>query len=312
MTKKENILRTIKRDSPNWIPYRYDGSLTLLRPAVVAKKEEGGKDDWGVIWLPATEREGAYTDGKPVISIDEVVSYDTPSTNWSKITEDLKKQISLLPSSDTVIFSYCDFALLGRAQFILGTINFFIDILKNTQKVEILLDKITEYHINLTESMMKSGIDGIRFCDDWGTQSAMFLNPDLWRKIIKPRMEKLYKAVKKYGGIVWQHSCGHIEEIIPDLIETSVDIIDPCQPAANDVLMWKKVYGKKLTFLGGIDTQSYLSFGTPAEVKVKVKEFIKYMSEGGGYIAAPSHTISIPEDNKKAMIEAIKEINQEF
>jgi len=36
------------------------------------------------------------------------------------------------------------------------------------------------------------------------------------------------------------------------------------------------------------------------------------MSEGGGYIAAPSHTISIPAENKNAMIEAINEVNMEL
>jgi len=303
------MLKTIKRDEPQWIPYRYDGSLTALRPSVCVKKEEGGRDDWGVMWLPTTNSEGCYTDSNPVISINEVEGFSAPKTDFNMVAEDLKKQISLLDNKDTVIFSYYDFVLFERAQFILGTINLLIEVLKNTEKVEKLLDIITEYHVKLTETMMNAGIDGIRFCDDWGMQTAMFLHPDLWRKIIKPRMERLYNVVKKYDGIVWQHSCGHIEEIIPDLVETGVDIIDPCQPAANDVLKWKRDYGKKLSFLGGIDTQGYLSFGTPEEVKIKTKEFIKVMSDDGGYIAAPSHTISFLPENKNAMIEAIKEVN---
>ncbi|MBM3700593.1 MAG: hypothetical protein FJW68_06770 [Actinobacteria bacterium] len=47
MNKKENLLRTIKIDKPGWVPYRYDGSLTLVHPATVVKREEGGIDDWG-------------------------------------------------------------------------------------------------------------------------------------------------------------------------------------------------------------------------------------------------------------------------
>ena len=312
LSSRENMLRTIRRDKSQWIPYRYDRSLTALRPAVCIKKEEGGLDDWGVMWLPTKDAEGCYTDGNPVTIIDDVENFLSPDTDFNMVTEDLRQQIRSLDNKDTVIFSYCDFVLFERAQFILGTINLLIEVLKNTEKVEILLETITQYHLKLVEAMMITGIDGIRFCDDWGMQTAMFLNPDLWRKIIKPRIKRLYEIVKKYDGIVWQHSCGHIEEIIPDLIEIGVDIIDPCQPAANNVLMWKREYGKKLSFLGGIDTQSYLSFGSPEEVKAKTKEFIKFMSKDGGYIAAPSHTISFPPENKNAMIDAIDEVNVEL
>jgi uroporphyrinogen decarboxylase len=61
--------------------------------------------------------------------------------------------------------------------------------------------------------------------------------------------------------------------------------------------------------MGGLDTQGYLSFGTPEEVRSAVREVISIMGKGGGYIAAPSHTITIPAENRQAMIEAIAEVN---
>jgi uroporphyrinogen decarboxylase len=310
ISKRDNLLRTIKRANPEWVPYRYDGSLIALRPkAICVKREEGGKDDWGVIWLQTKGAEGCYTNGKPVISIDQVDTYKPPYTNWQEVAEDLKKQFNDLPDKDCVIFSYCDFTIFERAQFILGTENLLIEILLSKKKVEKLFDIITDYQAKLVDVMMSTGLDGIRFCDDWGMQTKMFLHPELWRETVKPRIKILYDLVKKHEGIVWQHSCGHIEEIVPDLIEMGVDILDPCQPAANDVIFWKKLYGNKLSFLGGLDTQGYLSFSSPYEVRLKVKEFVRHMSVGGGYIAAPSHTISIPKENELAMIEAINEVN---
>lgn len=61
--------------------------------------------------------------------------------------------------------------------------------------------------------------------------------------------------------------------------------------------------------MGGLDTQGYLTFGTPAEVGTKVAEVVSTMSAGGGYIAAPSHTISIPATNRDAMLQSINRIN---
>ena len=156
---------------------------------------------------------------------------------------------------------------------------------------------------------MRSGVSGMRFTDDWGMQRTMFISPAQWRKFIKPRIARLYEIVKGQGGLVFQHSCGHNDEIVPDLIEIGVDVLDPCQPAANNVFSWKDRYGGKLRFMGALDTHTYLSFGTPDEVRRRVAEVVPLMAAGGGYIAAPSHTIRIPEANRQAMIEAIEEFN---
>jgi uroporphyrinogen decarboxylase len=88
-------------------------------------------------------------------------------------------------------------------------------------------------------------------------------------------------------------------------------VLDPCQPAANDIFAWKSRYGDRLTFMGGLDTQGYLSFGTPDDVETAVAKVVAVMSAGGGYIAAPSHTITIPPANRAAMLRAIDNINRE-
>ena len=44
--------------------------------------------------------------------------------------------------------------------------------------------------------------------------------------------------------------------------------------------------------------------------KTAVKYVLAAMSSGGGFIAAPSHTITIPHANRRAMVEAIDEFNQ--
>ena len=310
MTKKENILRAIKRDNPKWVPYRYDGSLTLIKPILNLQPPEGGIDDWGVKWIPTYTIEGSYPEEKPVITIDMIDKFKLPGTNWLKITENLKKQIQLKVKEDTLFIVYNNFPLYDRARLLLGTTDFLIYTITEYEKINVFLDKIMDYQIKLTEAIMKSGAEGIRFCEDWGTQRAMIFSPEIWRKLLKPRLKILYQIVKNYNGIVFQHSCGHIEEIVLDLIEIGMDVLDPCQPSSNNIFKWKEKYGNKLSFMGGLNTQSYLSFDTPEVVKSIVKSVVSIMARNGGYIAAPSHSISFPEDNRKAMIEAIDEINQ--
>lgn len=309
MTKKENILRAIRRNDPQWVPYRYDGSLTCIKPPIVTRPVVGGLDDWGVNWIPTNDVEGSFHDGKPVLSVEEIERYGAPATNFELVTRDLRRQVKSLADKDTLVIAYDELPLFDRAQMLLGTEEFLVACASDPDRLEVLLDTIARYQEQLVASIMRSGVSGVRFTDDWGMQRTMFISPAQWRKLIKPRIARLYEIVKDQGGLVFQHSCGHIDEIVSDLIEIGVDVLDPCQPAANDVFAWKEQHGGNLCFMGALDTQTYLSFGTPDEVRRRVAEVVSRMAAGGGYIAAPSHTIRIPETNRQAMIEAIEEFN---
>jgi len=311
MTKRENLIRTIQRNDPAFVPYRYDGSLTMLLPAVNARPRDGGIDDWGVSWIDTNSEQGSYPGETPAITIDQIADYTAPSSDWQDITADLRRQIAHHPDKDTLFIARNEAVLFERAKLLLGTADFLMACAADSHQLCILIDKVTNYQVQLTEAIMQSGVDGVRFTDDWGMQNTLFINPELWRQLFKPRLQQMYDVVKCQHGIVLQHSCGCINDIVPDLIEIGVDVLDPCQPQSNDIFHWKRKFGRQLTFMGGLDTQGYLSFAPPAEIKKRVNEVLATMSENGGYIAAPSHTITLPSANRQAMIEAINEFNAE-
>jgi uroporphyrinogen decarboxylase len=69
----------------------------------------------------------------------------------------------------------------------------------------------------------------------------------------------------------------------------------------------KEAYGEKLTFMCGLDTQTFLISASPKEVYSQMVEKARILSEGGGYIGAVSHTIQhdIPVENIMALIQAL-------
>ena len=309
MTRKENLIRAIRRNDPAWVPYRYDGSLTMLDPAVIARAMDGGLDDWGVNWVPSGTDEGSYPEEKAVLRLADVETFEAPQTDWQHVTADLERQIAEQRQVDTLIIIRNEMVLFEQIKQLLGTNECLMGLISNPNQTHVLLDKIGAYQKQLTRCLMESGAAGVRFTDDWGIQDSLFIDPAQWREFVKPRMKELYRVVKAYDGIVFQHTCGHVEEVVPDLIEIGVDVLDPCQPQSNDIFGWKEQYGDRLSFMGGLDTQTYLSFGTPQEVREAVKRVVSVMSTGGGYIAAPSHTITIPAANRQAMEDAIQEVN---
>ncbi len=309
MTRKENIVRTITRDKPTWIPYRYDGCLTILKPPIVVRPVEGGLDDWGSRWIATTGEEGSYPDGTPALRLEDVADLEPPSTDFDAVTENLREQLRRLADADTLVIAYNELMLFERAMMLLGTDEFLMATALEPERVARLLDIILDYQVRLTASLVRSGVAGVRFTDDWGMQSSLFLAPRQWRLLVKPRLKLLFDVVKRAGGFVFQHSCGHIEEIVPDLVEIGVDVLDPCQPRANDIFRWKRDCGDRLSFMGGLDTQGYLSFAEPPEVEKQVIAVAQVMGKGGGFIAAPSHTITIPEANTRAMLVALRQVS---
>jgi uroporphyrinogen decarboxylase len=76
-----------------------------------------------------------------------------------------------------------------------------------------------------------------------------------------------------------------------------------------DLAYLKKEFGKDLVFWGGIDTQTFLPFGTPQQVKKMARKTIRTLGKGGGHIIAPSQEVmnDVPIANVKALVETIIE-----
>ena len=72
----------------------------------------------------------------------------------------------------------------------------------------------------------------------------------------------------------------------------------------------KREFGRDLTFFGGINTQQTLPYGAPEDVRREVRERIRHMNEGGGYICSPDHTLldDVPVENILALYDEAKRV----
>lgn len=187
-----------------------------------------------------------------------------------------------------------------------------MDLVVEKPYVFALMDKVLEYHFACGKKMIELGVDMIWTGDDFGTQKGMMISPNLWREVFKPRMQHLFKELKRMNPKVEMayHSCGSIVSIIPDLIEIGVDVLNPIQPQAKGMELGrlKRKFGDKLVFFGGVDEQKILPFGSVQEVEEEVKLRVAQAGEGGGFIIAPAHNIQpdTPLQNIYAYFEAVK------
>jgi len=92
----------------------------------------------------------------------------------------------------------------------------------------------------------------------------------------------MYEAVKSRGKKVFIHSCGKVDELFPDLIDSGLDVFNPFQPEVIDVEEAKRRYGDRLSFYGGISTQKTLPYGSTTEVTEEVRRLLDRVGKKRG------------------------------
>jgi uroporphyrinogen decarboxylase len=67
----------------------------------------------------------------------------------------------------------------------------------------------------------------------------------------------------------------------------------------------KREYGRHITFYGAINSQLTLPYGTAEQVRAEVRQRVRVLGKGGGYICSSDHTIlpGVPFENVLAMID---------
>jgi len=99
--------------------------------------------------------------------------------------------------------------------------------------------------------------------------------------------------IKASGKRVFYHSDGSAFDVLRSMVDLGADVINPIQHACpgmeRDRL--REALGDRVVFHGAVDNQQVLPFGSPDDVRREVRENIRLLGDGGGYIVAPCHMI---------------------
>jgi len=169
-----------------------------------------------------------------------------------------------------------------------------------------LRDDLLAFNLRWIDEWLKLDYQGLHFADDWGSQTNLIIDPELWRKFFKPVYATMFKKVKDRGLDVWYHSDGNIISIMPDIMELGVDVLN-CQSSVMDMEQLK-AYAGKICFRTDIDRQNVLPFVSPARVKEFICDLFHTLgTPEGGIIACGEISEDVPLENIRAMYEAFAE-----
>jgi uroporphyrinogen decarboxylase len=302
MTPKENFLRAIRFENPEYVPrgnedigasVQYAGSFRIAC----------WTDAWGTRWETTREDMVPFPKGNPLPDLRRIAEYHTPDPHaLFDADASLPERIAGIPDrEEKLVFGQQTYFLFERAWALTGMESFMAAFYEHPDELRQLLRRITDYNIAIFERYIALGVDGISFSEDLGTQRALMISPAHFREFLKPEYARAFRPVKAAGKLISFHSCGCVQDIIPDLIDVGVDILNPIQARANDLPAVKRLTQGKLALSGGIDTQHVLMRGTPDEVEAEVRRVLKILAPGGGYIIGPDQGMPFPPENIAAL-----------
>lgn len=323
---KEQVIRAIMFKNPRRIPrlmHWYADETREKYASQIEKLEKQFPDDISVIGpedksIVKERYKGALTDvwhdmwgckwrkGKGGVGYHLISG---PLGDWRQLNNYLQKIIPIITdgrwvSTEHMInYNLQDNFILGQVwrtyferMWMLrgGMENLMTDLYLNRNNVLQLRDALIECTLILIKQWSKKGVDGIYLADDWGSQEALLINPNLWGEVFKPGYKKMFEAIHKEGMYVFFHSDGNILSIISELIECGLDVLNPVQTSAMDIEKISQLYAKKLCFLGAIDVQHLLIKASAPELVEQIKRIVSFLHKEGGYIASPENSI-MPE-----------------
>jgi uroporphyrinogen decarboxylase len=241
-----------------------------------------------------------------VESIADLDRYSFPDPDWFDY-ESVKRQCAKYPGRAIIMGHEGPFQI---ATSLMPMEEMFILMVEDPELIKTMLRRMVDFELEYYERILIAAdgqIDFLRPHDDYGTQISLLFSVDMWREFFKDNTKKLVSLAHRYGAFYQQHSCGCVEQIIPELIDCGVDVLEPLQKVKGlEPEHLYETYGGKIAFHGGIDTQGLLPSGTPDEVTAEVEHYKKALNHGGGYILMSSQAFEgdVPPENIEAIYSA--------
>jgi uroporphyrinogen decarboxylase len=283
-------------------------------------------DVWGITWRKPKPH-GLYYDmvHHPLkgATIEDAKKYKWPDPKDEHRLKGIKDEASQLAKSDCLVVLGTvgmTVGLLQTFQWLLGYEDSFYALAADPELTHYIVRKLAELDIEFWEwaiPYLGGDIKVVLYADDFGMQTGPVFSYDMFNRYFKPWYSEIFSVIKKQKPdlFIFFHTCGSSRYILPDLIESGIDIINPVQYTSEDMdaALLKRDFGDAVTFWGGgIDTQKILPLGNVQQVKDEVRKRIEDFAPGGGFVFNTVHNIQadVPPKNIMAMWEALQEFGR--
>jgi len=301
----EGIWKALEIDRMHWVGCDFCDPLEDKRI---------GADIWGVRYRRVAYGAGTYDEAihHPLAALEtvaELEKYPWPRHEWwtaGDIRGECQAQARwpIQGGGYEPFLLYCHMRGLEQA---------FMDMIEAPEFAECALQHIFDVLYPVIEKTLVAGgglVDFVYVAEDLASQESLLFSKAAFGRFLKPRIARVIELAHKHGAKAFYHTDGAAYPLIGELVECGIDVLNPVQwrCAGMERERLKREFGAHVTFHGGVDNQHTLPFGSPDEVRREVRDNIRILGAGGGYVLAPCHNIQpiTPVENVLAMYDEAK------
>ncbi len=319
MTERENALLAMAHKEPMWVPSVFDCAERV--PDFINERPvfETGYDCFGVHWVETGKETMGITHVDPHMPhvLDDICDWhekvkfpDLDAIDWAHVVEVAKG----LDRENRLIMYWSNLGLFERTHTLMDFEEALCSYMEEPEEMKALIEAIADHKIKAFKLMHEHcNLDLILYHDDWGIQTGSLLPKHVWDEIIRPATQRLYASVKAMGLYLVHHSCGKVEQYIPEMIAMGADGWASCQ-SCNDLGAIKKQYGDKIAFWGALDDQNVLGKPdtTDEDLYAEAREKVELLAEGGGWLAGAATYRSFNPAHDRKCEAMIKEMTLKY
>ena len=190
-----------------------------------------------------------------------------------------------------------------------GTETMLSAMIEGREWVEDMFDTYLDRSIQHFNMIWDAGyrFDSIFWYDDMGYKNTPFFSNEMYRSLLQKYHKKAVAWAHDHGIYARLHSCGDIMPLLPDIMDTGIDALNPIEiKAGMDVFKIKQDYGDRLVLHGGINA---VLWDDKEAIVEAIRQAVPVLKENGGYIFASDHSIpnSVSLENMRSIINTVKE-----
>jgi len=303
MTSRDKVLRAISRSGPAPFPrhLRPCGELVERLRGLTGADDVEAHLGLDLKWIYCGRPENFdYAAEYSQAEFDALFDFATVASQGEQVR-----------AAGLAVISGYEPGTFEQAHAIRGMEPLLADLITDPKATKRFLTRIARNKARIALGYACAGVDVVFVGDDMGSQRALLVSEQMWHEFFRPPLEMIVAEVRAAvpAAKIAYHSCGHIEPLIPGLIEAGIDVLESLQPECNDVPRVIRTYAHRLAFWGAVGAQSTMACGTPREVRQAVLDLTGLFPPNSGLIVAPAHTLEAdtPVENVLAFIEAVAE-----
>ena len=194
--------------------------------------------------------------------------------------------------------------------WMMGTENLLMAMIDEPELVQDMFGTYLDRCMQLFQRIWDAGyrFDEVHWPDDMGYKGTTFFSPATYRQMVQPFHKAAVDWAHNKGIYARLHSCGNIMSLVPDIVATGMDALNPLEiKAGMDPLQLKKEYGDKLVLHGGINA---VLWDDADAIIAEIDRLVPALKENGGFIFSSDHSIpnSVSLENFRKIVAEVKRV----